>query len=80
MFQERLRTVSEHIQTVRSIIATNKKLRELLFQSSRVDDSSIPDDILALRKIVPSFNNWQIYDHCSVVTRLYAIYENFVED
>jgi MAE_28990/MAE_18760-like HEPN len=60
-------------------MATNKKLRELLFQRSRVDNSSIPDEILAFREIVPSLNNWRIYDHCSVVTHLYAIYENFVE-
>jgi hypothetical protein len=81
MFQERLRTLSEHIQTVRSIISTNKKLRELLFQRTEVDDLSIHEntEIASLKKIVPSLNNWQIYDHCSVVTRLYAIYENFVE-
>lgn len=78
MFQERLRTVREHIQTVRSIIITSKNLREILFQVSEKDNSN--SEVLALKESAPSLNNWQIYDHCSVVTRLYAIYENFVED
>lgn len=81
MFQERLRTLSEHIQTVRSIISINKKLREILFQRTAIDDLSFNEnsEIASLKKIAPSLNNWQIYDHCSVVTHLYAIYENFVE-
>lgn len=81
MFQERLGTVSEHIQTVRSIIFTNKKIRELLFQRPAMEELIIHEntEISSLKKIAPSLNNWQIYDHCSVVTRLYAIYENFVE-
>jgi hypothetical protein len=82
MFQEQLRTVSEQIQTVRSIIATSKKLRDILFQPMRNENlkTDKSSKILSLKNIAPSLNDWQIYDHCSAVTRLYAIYENFVEN
>ena len=29
---------------------------------------------------IPKTKEWRIYDHCAAVTKLYAIYENFVED
>ncbi|MGD1920686.1 MAG: MAE_28990/MAE_18760 family HEPN-like nuclease [Pleurocapsa sp.] len=34
----------------------------------------------ALQKDIPKTQEWRIYDHCAAVTKLYAIYENFVED
>jgi RiboL-PSP-HEPN len=82
MFLERLRTVSDHVQTVRSIIATSKKLRGILFQSIKNENSKAQrnSELLDLKNIAPSLNDWQVYDHCSAVTRLYAIYENFVEN
>jgi hypothetical protein len=30
--------------------------------------------------VIPNKLNWQVYDHCAVVTRLYAIYEKFVKN
>lgn len=84
MFQELLKTVQRNISTVRSIIKVNEKLIRAAFG----DKSIIPqewgteaDSIIAqLTQDAPEARDWRIYDHCAVVTRLYAIYERFVED
>lgn len=33
-----------------------------------------------IRREAPSRLSWQVYDHCAAFTRLYAVYEKFVED
>jgi MAE_28990/MAE_18760-like HEPN len=33
-----------------------------------------------IRSQVPSNSSWQVYDHCAAFTRLYAVYEQFVEE
>ena len=84
MFQELLKTVHINISTVRSIIQVNERLRENVFgiksiitQEQGTQANSIIDE---LTQNAPEARNWRIYDHCAVVTRLYAIYERFVED
>ncbi|MEQ9358003.1 MAE_28990/MAE_18760 family HEPN-like nuclease [Coleofasciculus sp. G3-WIS-01] len=84
MFQELLKTVQINISTVRSIIQVNERLRENVFgiksiiaQERGTQANSIIDE---LTQNAPEARNWRIYDHCAVVTRLYAIYERFVED
>jgi hypothetical protein len=81
MFEEPLKTVNEDISTVRSIIRTNEKLREIIFREGIAtgQDSQNNEELISLREIVLNEKNWRVYDHCSVVTRLYAIYESFVE-
>jgi hypothetical protein len=37
-------------------------------------------EFAALIAVIPSEKEWEIYDRSAVVTRLYAIYERFVED
>ena len=54
-----------------SFARLSKKTQEVL------KDSSI---INVLIKDIPRTQEWRIYDHCAAVTKLYAIYENFVED
>jgi hypothetical protein len=29
---------------------------------------------------IPKYKEWRIYEHCAVLTRLYAVYEDFVEE
>lgn len=73
MFQDLLMTERINISTVRSIIKTNDRLRDIAFGGGAILPSTLIQDI-------PSLKQWRVYDHCSVVTRLYAIYENFVEN
>ena len=84
MFQGLLETVRGNINTVRSIIQTNEKLREIAFGECIVTKQELGEDaefiISTLMQDIPGATEWRVYDHCAVVTRLYAIYERFVED
>jgi hypothetical protein len=76
MFQELLGKVKENVSTARSIIKTNDRLRDIAFGG----DITTKRSFESLIEDIPSLKEWRVYDHCSIVTRLYAIYENFVEN
>lgn len=76
MFQELLVTARENVSTVRSIIKTNDRLRDIAFGR----DAATKQLFNILLQDIPKLRDWRVYDHCSAVTRLYAIYENFVEN
>jgi hypothetical protein len=82
MFEVILEKMRGDISTIRSMIRTNERLREILFEQDSINEQESENcqKIISLKEIVPSLNAWQIYENCSVVTRLYAIYENFVEN
>lgn len=84
MFQDILQAVKLNINTVRSIIKTNDKLIDIFFSSSAGINTEISEETKLILSTVfpeiPRLREWRIYDHCAVVTRLYAIYENFVEE
>ncbi len=73
MSQESLAKVTQDIATVRSMIQTNDRLREMLFKPV------IEENLNSLKEVAPNKKDWRIYDDSAVVTRLYAIYESFVE-
>ncbi|WP_413172524.1 MAE_28990/MAE_18760 family HEPN-like nuclease [Anabaena azotica] len=80
MFQNLLMAVKANISTIRSIIKTNEKIREIAFGDVSLyseETKTILDDMF---QYIPEVTDWRVYDHCAVVTRLYAIYETFVED
>lgn len=82
MFQELLNTVKVKTSTVRALIQTNERLREIVFGKGSVtrQESDEETELTVLIKGVPGVTEWRVYDHCAVVTRLYAIYERFVEN
>lgn len=82
MFDELLNTVNLNIATVRRMIQTNDKLRVIVFGKDSVIRQRLDDNekFTELIEVVPNETEWQVYDHCAVVTRLYAIYERFIED
>ncbi|MBD1805293.1 hypothetical protein H6F98_07500 [Microcoleus sp. FACHB-SPT15] len=82
MFQELLNTVNVKTSTVRALIQTNERLREIVFGRGSVtrQESDEDTELTRLIKGVPGVTDWRVYDHCAVVTRLYAIYERFVEN
>lgn len=69
-------TARENVSTVRSIIKTNDRLRDIAFGR----DAATKQLFNILLQDIPKLRDWRVYDHCSAVTRLYAIYENFVEN
>jgi len=76
MFQAILETAQKNIDTIRCILKTNQQLREIIYSQTEDDDILIKN----LRESAPHDSEWQVFDHCASVMRLYAIYEQFVED
>jgi len=62
-------------------IITSDIVRELLNSADYIMASSVSGDIEdSLRPHVPSRVEWRILDHCSAISRLYALFENYVGD
>ena len=80
MFQNLLMAVKANISTIRSIIKTNDKIRYVAFGDVSEYTEDTKTILMDIFQDVPEVTDWRIYDHCAVVTRLYAIYETFVED
>ncbi len=82
IFQELLRQAEDNISTVRSVIKTNENIRQVILSSRNIQQKSIDCEQLLnlIQKDIPKLRDWKIYDHCAAITKLYAIYENFVED
>ena len=43
-------------------------------------DAPYYQQLLLIKQLVPNKVNWRLYDHYSVVMRLYAIYEQFIKE
>ena len=82
IFQEILQQAENNILTVRSVIKTNENIRQVVFGAKNTIQESVDCEQLLnlIQKDIPKPRDWRIYDHCAAVTKLYAIYENFVED
>jgi MAE_28990/MAE_18760-like HEPN len=93
MFSNLTDQLRARIAAIESVLVTNERLRELVFEDSapaQVQDVAIPARALSdecakqLRALVlgdgPRKLDWRIYDHCAAFTRLYAVYEQFVND
>lgn len=83
MFEKLLSKAKNDINTVRSIIKTNEDIRIVIYENKSIERKKSEDYFKLLRQIkqnAPKMTDWRIYDHCAAVTKLYAIYENFVED
>jgi hypothetical protein len=51
-----------------------------MIKSMKLSDEDTELILGTLIQDIPKVIEWRVYDHCAVVTRLYAIYERFVED
>lgn len=74
MFPALLTKIIQQVDTVRRSIETSDQARNILSASGDLGQ------LAPLKLTSPSTTDWRIYDHCAALTRLYAIYENFVED
>jgi hypothetical protein len=57
----------------------NENLQNNTEEANKVPDAEekyLPE----IRSIAPTKSAWQVYDHCAAFTRLYAVYEQFIED
>lgn len=75
MFQKQISEFKNDINTIVSLLKTNEELREIM---SNENLKIFKQE--GYFQHLPDVKSWLIYDHCSCVTRLYAIYEDFVEN
>ena len=80
MFEELLTKAKTDIATVRSIIKTNENVRKIVSSKKSKKSEDYLQLLAAIEQDIPEMAEWRVYDHCAAVTKLYAIYENFVED
>lgn len=81
MFDRLLQETLTNLSTVHAMIETNDRLRRIIFTEDSVRQNLEKNQEFAeLIKVTPKEIDWKIYDHCATVTRLYAIYESFVEE
>jgi len=91
MFGHLTSQLRDEVETVQKVLTTSDGLRNLLivqYAALSSPSAEVPegaDDITkaahALGQLLPRAPDkldWQIYDHCAALTRLYAIYERFV--
>lgn len=87
MFSSLTRQLQAEIDRVEAVVITNEKLRALIFDSpaNPQPEDKVKADLSAgvinlLGAGTPNRVDWQIYDHCAAFTRLYAAYEQFVNE
>jgi hypothetical protein len=80
MFDHLLVGIKRDLDNVRSIVETHERLRDLILSSLAPDALHVEADLRAIARIAPAKSDWLLYDHCAAVTRLYAIFENFIEN
>lgn len=84
MFNEILKEVRLNISTIRAIIQTNDRLRNIAFEKSDLTFQELIKQNTVLNQLIEGVprdrSEWRIYDSCTVMTRLYAIYEHFIEE
>jgi hypothetical protein len=81
MFPDLVKTVISDADTVISVLLTNDRFRTMFLD----EESQLREELIKIREIAlliegtPNEVAWRVYDHCSTVTRLYAVYEKFVK-
>ncbi len=73
MFSSLIDRLLDDIRVIGEIAAFNDSVREWLTSAAH-----LPEQVAHLEQ-APRKLDWQIYDHCAAITRLYAAYEIFVE-
>jgi hypothetical protein len=93
MFARLTSQLENEVQTALKVLAVNEAVRDLLISQSEFL-SALQGEMLAgadatgqiahsLGSLVPNAPgklDWQVYDHCAALTRIYAAYERFVSD
>lgn len=82
MYNAFLERTREAISALGKHIRTSDRFRTAVFDETLRCVSGTPcfDPALASTETVPDRIEWRIIDHCAAVTRIYAIYEQFVHE
>jgi MAE_28990/MAE_18760-like HEPN len=78
MFSQHVNTLKSEIATIVACARLNSEFRALRHDASSVGHllQGCPFTQIA----IPDRSDWIVHDHCAGVTRLYAVYEQFVAD
>lgn len=82
MYSGSLTRVAGGLEAVKHHLKSSEVFRAAIAEG-RVRCLGVPpcfDDVEALIRSTPNPVEWRIIDHCSAVTRIYAIYEQFAEE
>ena len=82
MYDALLQNSLRSIDAVRRHLLSSDGFRALVAQTQLkcAGDKKPCFDLSAIQSNVPTATDWKIIDHCAAVTRLYAIYEQFVHE
>ncbi len=82
MYSSFLYRTQEAISALKKHIQTSDRFRTAVFDGTLKCASGTPCFDLALNsvKTAPDSLHWRIIDHCTAVTRIYAIYEQFTHE
>jgi hypothetical protein len=74
------------IDVVKMVLGTNDKIREVLLRPTFQAESRVEPpnetirDLLSAVSTAPNRLDWQLYDYCASLTRLYAIFDSFLDE
>ena len=78
MFSALVSSLKNEIEIVRQALRINELLRST-FSNPSLNAANIDPLLVSIQKTLPDTTDWRIYDHCASITRLYSIYEGFVD-
>ncbi len=80
MFWSTVERTRKDLRDLKSVVGANERLRDLIFSfGSDQPGGSLEQKFFSIQKESPAKSVWALYDHCAAVTRLYAIFEDFVD-
>lgn len=83
MFMSAVENLRREVMTLRAVRATHDHIRSIIYDAAgtQAQSETAPEDILGpVRANPPPLLTWRIYDHCAAFTRLYALYEQCIQD
>jgi MAE_28990/MAE_18760-like HEPN len=81
MFDTLLTRTKQQLAITISVVDTHEALRAVTFDAAAAADPKTQSEgLLAVASRAPLRTDWLLYDHCAAVTRLYAIFEGFIEE
>ncbi len=80
MFWSVVERVRKDLEDLQSVVSANERLKALVFSPKPVGNfGNITEELRSIEQTSPARSVWALYDHCAAVTRLYAIFEDFVD-
>lgn len=82
MYEPFVERLARNIASIKKHVGLSSLVRSMISDHSMgcSNAAGLCFDVGAIYNSSPDPTDWKIIDHCSVVTRLYAVFEKFVED